>query len=716
MRCLPFLIVIALLLVPVPSQAQNDPAPYLYYYSRVLNGFVIESADGTDSRIIGQGLVPADHNWINGPGWSPSGEWFAWTSSRIDPAYHGVYESKGYVIRADGSGVREFAPGGLISEFKDTVILNWSLVADVLFVIEDFRQNMWQGEPVRASLIDMQTGTTIASIDTPIPTSLHGPSIIGWSPNGQHASFSYVFMDPDHEIYEHRLVTLSMNGQTREDMITTVALEWLPTLGWSPDGQAVVSYFDDYQGQYQIVALFPDGRRIERQVADGSSYTMGWKPYESLTWGPEGWLGALSLDRTSLILDRITTGEPVVIPLPAGITDMEFNWHPTQPIALEAGIHEDESAELWLLADQTLELVDDSVASVGYCLPLESCERVFFFYWAGLWSPDGQHAVYRSGETTLALFDLKTATSHELPNQTEWGQLNAEGPVRWSPDSALLNLFASKHGVGITGFFYNIASQTLTSPYATGYYYGLFTPDGQDIILNLNSTGITDRTKMTLTIATQDQTLLPVHSGAISGYDTFRWDSQQEWAIDGAVEACIGACSPWLHMAVIRRDGTGWREIGTNNFSSAILGWVPERVDLNQLPPGQSDSLTISPVAFDYEQTAWFSNFPSNLLVVCDADGNASVRHLDSAETVLTFSKPMPCGENFETRGTLNPDKTVLALSWTGLQLWRISDGQRIGWVDTLALNIRFSEDGRWLYTRELEAELTWDLAQVIGD
>lgn len=66
-----------LLLLGLPATAQDDP-PYIYYYSGTLNGIVVERADGTDSRILGQGLMPEAANFVDGPGWSPDGRWFAW--------------------------------------------------------------------------------------------------------------------------------------------------------------------------------------------------------------------------------------------------------------------------------------------------------------------------------------------------------------------------------------------------------------------------------------------------------------------------------------------------------------------------------------------------------------------------------------------------------------------------------------------------------------
>lgn len=62
------------------AAAQTD-APYVYYYSRVLEGWVIERADGTGSRLLAQGVMPSEHLVVWERGWSPSGEWFAWLSA-----------------------------------------------------------------------------------------------------------------------------------------------------------------------------------------------------------------------------------------------------------------------------------------------------------------------------------------------------------------------------------------------------------------------------------------------------------------------------------------------------------------------------------------------------------------------------------------------------------------------------------------------------------
>jgi hypothetical protein len=50
-----------LLVVGVSAQAQATPAPYLYYFSPIPQGIVVERADGIDSRVIAPDLILADY-------------------------------------------------------------------------------------------------------------------------------------------------------------------------------------------------------------------------------------------------------------------------------------------------------------------------------------------------------------------------------------------------------------------------------------------------------------------------------------------------------------------------------------------------------------------------------------------------------------------------------------------------------------------------------
>lgn len=249
MRWLLLFMIISLIVVPASSQAQDDLPPYLMYYSRALDGWIIERADGTDSRIIGQGLVPENHRWIDGPGWSPSGAWFAWTSSDVN--YYGWnFDSRGYVMHADGSSLREFDPGVTASNYSEGVILEWSPNADTLFVFLRYRpSDVSEEQHVSALLIDITTGDTLAMLDfVYVDQSYHNPTIIGWSPDGSAAAFYTLLFNEDTQRYEHWAFMLSPTGEVRRELIAPEPVGYIYSLGWS--GQALVFYYELDEGDF----------------------------------------------------------------------------------------------------------------------------------------------------------------------------------------------------------------------------------------------------------------------------------------------------------------------------------------------------------------------------------------------------------------------------------------------------------------------------------
>jgi hypothetical protein len=77
----------------IDAQAQSDDSPLIYYYSQDDAAFIIETAEGANREILAN-FTLREHRQIAGPGWSPSGQWFAWFES--SPS---VAPSNGYVIR-----------------------------------------------------------------------------------------------------------------------------------------------------------------------------------------------------------------------------------------------------------------------------------------------------------------------------------------------------------------------------------------------------------------------------------------------------------------------------------------------------------------------------------------------------------------------------------------------------------------------------------------
>jgi hypothetical protein len=86
MKHLPiFLITFTLLLTAIPlspiETARSD-APYIQYYSPRHDAFIIERANGTDSRLFGKKWIDEEARGMTNGAWSPSGEWYAFISTK----------------------------------------------------------------------------------------------------------------------------------------------------------------------------------------------------------------------------------------------------------------------------------------------------------------------------------------------------------------------------------------------------------------------------------------------------------------------------------------------------------------------------------------------------------------------------------------------------------------------------------------------------------
>ena len=148
------------LILIVPASAQDTrQAPYLYYFANDLNAFIIERADGTDRRIFAENVMPTETISVNGAGWSPSGNWFAWT------AVQGTYEDllqTGYVISRDETTSYELLKTGQ----PHISAMLWSPTEDFLLVGYQDSPSQFPLNP-HFELLDMATQAVLLSFDLP---------------------------------------------------------------------------------------------------------------------------------------------------------------------------------------------------------------------------------------------------------------------------------------------------------------------------------------------------------------------------------------------------------------------------------------------------------------------------------------------------------------------------------------------------------------------
>jgi hypothetical protein len=193
-----FLFLWLCLLIVSPTLAQDtaqDQIPYIYYYSTPLNGIVIERADGSDSRIIGQGLVDESMvETVYGPGWSPDGRWFAWWVA--DPMNYYPEAGQGYAVSSDGQNRLQ-----MLDNFACVVSMKWHPTHPLLLVGGFLEKDVDGTCPQATSysqlfsywLFDLDTQNRVAVFNTFNENLI----FLNWLPNGNIQLIENVLLRDD---------------------------------------------------------------------------------------------------------------------------------------------------------------------------------------------------------------------------------------------------------------------------------------------------------------------------------------------------------------------------------------------------------------------------------------------------------------------------------------------------------------------------------------
>lgn len=177
-----FLAYICIVLVTLANQSPiaegQSNAPFIYYYSPSQKAFVIERADGSESRILTSYAFPEDTQgdaWVTGPGWSSSGQWFAWTATTTmggTPAGR-PQEAGAFLINARGGTPISLLQNEDETQIRDVLML-WSPVSDLLLVEIFYSGN------------SPNTRYFLFNPETQEKTEVLSNDVLFWSPAGQY--------------------------------------------------------------------------------------------------------------------------------------------------------------------------------------------------------------------------------------------------------------------------------------------------------------------------------------------------------------------------------------------------------------------------------------------------------------------------------------------------------------------------------------------------
>ncbi|MCL4880439.1 MAG: WD40 repeat domain-containing protein [Anaerolineae bacterium] len=412
-------ICVLLLLMLIPhgytQEPSNEPstAPALYFYSGFYGGFIVERADGTDSHLMGMNVEYSYHNSRWGPGFSPSGRWFAWMSGQYR-GYGGHFTAYPWIMETETN--QRIA---MLDGLAEVRYMAWSPTHDYLLVryARGFRlpepgEEYPDGvDPVY--VFDMATQTIIAQVEA----SEYYP--VQWTPDGEHLLVFEQDEDRERRLQTCWLKIIALDGSepieraqpggcpqspkhfenylshvtpegtlVLEDLLTDESWEY-PRFGvnalnieWSPDGEQALIFTS--RGQKWLWSA-GDLRLLD----DGQGFSTNFMVEDQEVWSRDSSFAVFAdSDGVLKILDP-RTFDLTQVPLPPNAETVTVRWSP-QSEALYVAYHDQSYRETPLVR---YDLETQALTTLGN----------FTSYFAI--SPDGQFLAVRcSNDNTDYLY------------------------------------------------------------------------------------------------------------------------------------------------------------------------------------------------------------------------------------------------------------------------------------------------------------------------
>lgn len=512
--------------------AQTSDAPYLYYFSNRLRAFVIERADGTDTRLLGVGAMDNhllftadDDNFVvNGPGFSPSGRWFAWSAYARRGAYR-YTDYAGFMAGLDGT-IRSDLFDGLPNPY-----MAWSPEGDQLLVV-----SIDEGFPDITDLITVKVA----------------------------------LLNPERN---ERKLLKAATYRTESPVIlpfTTPSIRWI-------DAQRAIVMFPTGFGSYDIeyypssaaLVVNIDGSAVEHSFTESSLDVLD----NSIpTHSSEGHFLLKLLPNSKYPLyqiENIVTGEVCRFDLNA-VRHLTY-WSPGNPLAILVG-YRTGYYNAWIIDGETCtltKLVNLKLESQLY-LPYEDRENGVV-----KWSPDGRHA-------TL-LLNGNFYMINPQTKQTDLIQIGYE-PIsgyEWLWDkSGYLNYQVSSNANKIDSVLYspNDDKRLIFDNLGRIDTNLQLSPDLKTVAAYFDGPILVDTKTETRRYLSPSAS-----SYATSMWGEVNWHRGSEWimTLGTADEANSGG----LYIGVMRVDGTAKRELGfLQVIDPSLLNWLPSDVPLDLIP------------------------------------------------------------------------------------------------------------------------------------
>ncbi|MEM9954606.1 MAG: hypothetical protein AAF846_23555 [Chloroflexota bacterium] len=255
------IIIIFLFFLSASITQSTEDTPYLYYYSTQEQAFIIEKADGSDSKILAMYELPPEHTLINGAGWSYTGTWFAWSSSAVG----GAGGNKNIYLT---DGIQTLTV--LLEPTPQPIYMVWSPNNDLLLV--SYYPNI-ESTVQDVIIFDPNTGSNVfqASIKEYTNSSVYWLQSIDWSPNGQYLHLingrTVEIIDPFGDFY----LTISTPhiGYTGCNNFGTLP-RWL--------SETEIAYWDQSHNELRVWNVVSDSLQEAISLPQGQPQSIDWSP------------------------------------------------------------------------------------------------------------------------------------------------------------------------------------------------------------------------------------------------------------------------------------------------------------------------------------------------------------------------------------------------------------------------------------------------------
>lgn len=245
----------------VKGEAQSD-APFLYIYSEEKTAFLIERADGTDTRVLSEYDLPKNH-LIGGPGWSPSTKNFAWFSSSV----YGPYVEQPSLAFL----VHDYHPAvSLLEGLGEISLMEWSPKTDLLLVTRVVTGDT----STTGAMVEVYIFDETARVVLKESYAKKDIDYIEWSPSGDYI-LVYFQTDSSEENGIYKMQAISMNSRIQEkDFYQQSLFCSLPR--WSVNNTA--AYYD-LEGENLVIESFADeGAKAQISLQSKIPRFVDWSP------------------------------------------------------------------------------------------------------------------------------------------------------------------------------------------------------------------------------------------------------------------------------------------------------------------------------------------------------------------------------------------------------------------------------------------------------